>query len=118
MNPTKAGFEPNDLIEVVDLDYYNEDENICLDAKEVWIDFLDWHIVISVRDGQGSDAPEEITIIAKMGGDKTEDFFVYKNDNNKKKIPIAPTGMNLFQIMDLLKTNYQKKVREKQNEKV
>ena len=96
------------IIEVVDLDYYQEDENLLLDAKEVWIDFLDWHVVISVRDGEGSQAPEEITIIAKVGGDQTKDFFVYKNKGGAT-IPIKPTGMNLFQVMDLLATNYRKK---------
>jgi len=95
------------LIEVVDLDYYNEDENICMDAKEVWIDFLDWHIVISVKDGEHSVAPEEITIIAKQGGEQTKDFFVYKNMNGGT-IPIKPNGMNLYQVMDLLLTNFKK----------
>ena len=96
-----------EMIEVVDLDYYEEGQGQDSDSKEVWIEFLDWHIVVAVKDGQDSLAKEEISVIAKQGGDSTKDFFMCKDGDDKRHI--KSTGYNLYQTMDLLITNYKKR---------
>ena len=103
-----------EIIEVIDLDSYEEGYGGSIDSKEVWIEFLDWHIVIAVKDGDDSKAKEEILIIAKNGGESTADFFMFKNGNTKQCI--KPNGMNLYQVMDLLITNYKKRKENKKDE--
>lgn len=92
-------------IEVFPVEYATECDEINGDAYETWIEFLDWHIVIAIKDGEDSVAEEEITIIKKQGGAVTADFFAYSD--NKHEL-IKPTGMNLYQVMNLLLTNYKR----------
>ena len=94
------------LIEVINTEHYVETEEENGDAFEVWIEFLDWHIVLSLKDGDDSIANEEITIVAKQYGDVTADFFAYSGGKNTA---VMPTGMNLYQVMNLLLTNYKLK---------
>lgn len=101
------------LIEVVNTEYCVDTEEENGDAFEVWVEFLDWHIVLSLKDGDDSIADEEISIIKKQCGNVTKDFFAYSGGKNTA---VLPTGMNLYQVMDLLLTNYKLK-QKKENDK-
>lgn len=71
---------------------------------EIHIPIWNWLIVVNVKDGEDSTALNDITIFDKNSEDVTETFLMFK-DNYK----INPTGINLFQIMDVLRTNMQNK---------
>jgi hypothetical protein len=67
------------------------------------IPFLKWVIEIAVSE-DGTRGIEDIMIFDSKDNDVTEDFLAFQSLNNT----IKPTGINLFQIMDLLKTNLKK----------
>lgn len=70
---------------------------------EICIPFLKWTIIVNVKYDEGSKAMEDISIYDTNGHDVTEDYLIFKSTAT-----IKPSGKNLFQTMDLLKTNHAK----------
>ena len=73
---------------------------------EICIPFLKWTIIVLVKWSEDSNTSEDIVIYDSNGHDVTEDFLMFKTSPT-----IRPTGINLFQVMDLLKTNLRKEER-------
>ena len=95
----------NHLIEVI---WLVDDHNPDGYGHEVWLDFLKWHICLACGDDGGDGyqlMKDELKIFERDSGkDVTAEFFIFKDADT----PIQPTGSNLFQVMDVLKTNYKK----------
>ena len=67
---------------------------------EITIPFYKWWISVYVVDSDDSCACEDIRIMDKDGRDVTDDYMIFKGDK-----PLRTTGKNLYQVMDLLRTN-------------
>lgn len=78
---------------------------VAIDAGgfEIKIPYHDWLIFIDVKDEDGGKS--DICICNKNGIDITEEFLQFHSDT----FEIKPTGINLYQVMDLLKTNLKRK---------
>jgi hypothetical protein len=73
-------------------------------GHDMWIDFLNWDIQVSVMESHNE---EDITIFDHATGeDVTEEFCAFDDRNELGKI--IPSGQNLYQLMNLLRTNYEK----------
>jgi len=75
---------------------------------DVIIPFHKWKIIVSVPDGEESKVIKDIVIFDTNNKDITEDFLVFPPSVGTMR----PTGINLFQIMDLLITNLRKEQEE------
>jgi hypothetical protein len=83
----------------------NMDKHI--EDVSIWIPFLDWQIEVSV-----SSKDKDFEYIRIHGYTETEDglfdctddFLQYHTDNDK--CFVNPTGANLYQAMDMLRTVY------------
>jgi len=71
---------------------------------EIIIPFYLWLIVVSVKEVKGNKAQEDIAIFDKSGADVTEDYFMFK-----ETATIRPTGLNLYNVFDILRTNLKEK---------
>ena len=74
------------------------------DGYEIIIPFYLWHIVVSVKEKEDNKACADIVVYDATGADVTEDYFVFKESAN-----INPTGKNLYNVFDVLRTNLKEK---------
>lgn len=83
--------------------------NNWVEDTSVWIPFLDWTIEVSVSE-KGEDEVNYIRIHVLSDTnsliDCTEDFFQHHTDSQDI---IKPTGSNLYQVFDVLRTVYKLK---------
>lgn len=70
---------------------------------EIKIPYHEWIIFIDVKDGD--DGAADIAICDSHGIDITEEFLQFHTE----AFNIKPTGINLYQVMDLLKANLKRK---------
>jgi hypothetical protein len=71
-------------------------------GHDMTIPFHDWFIVVRVADNDK--CQDDIMIYDASGVDVTDDYLVFKSTAF-----INPTGANLFQVMDILRTNLEKR---------
>ena len=71
---------------------------------EIIIPFYLWTIVVSIKELESNSAQEDITIYDQSGVDVTEEYFMFK-----ETATIRPTGKNLYNVFDVLRTNLKEK---------
>lgn len=80
-------------------------------GHEVWMEYLDWNIVITIAELDTSQ-PRDVDSIRVFktddGRDVTDSFF-FSRDNGVK---IRPTARNIYQVLDLLREIYDGKRRD------
>jgi hypothetical protein len=88
-------------IEVVWIGGRNSDQF----GYEIWIPYMKHHIRLEVTDDDESKLKENLSVINQSGEDVTEEFVMFDDSAPGE---IQPTSHNLYSMMDILLTNYNK----------